>query len=58
MRLDGLIAQVAFSLGGNHGVAFCRCLGLSVSKDTLLRRVQEKSDLLDDEDISVIGIDD
>ncbi|GMA65114.1 hypothetical protein GCM10025859_55540 [Alicyclobacillus fastidiosus] len=52
------MTQIGFSLGGNPGVALCQRLGFSVSKDTLLRRVQEKSVKADDEDISVVGIDD
>ncbi|WAH43113.1 ISL3 family transposase [Alicyclobacillus fastidiosus] len=57
-RLNRIMTQIGFSLGGNPGVALCQRLGFSVSKDTLLRRVQEKSVKADDEDISVVGIDD
>lgn len=58
VRLNHFITQIAFSLGGNPGAAFCERIGLSASKDTLLRRVQDKSETPDDEDVSVIGIDD
>lgn len=56
-RLNELITQIGFSLGGNPGATFCRHLGISVGKDTLLRRVKE-TPILNDRTVEVVGIDD
>ena len=55
-RLNELLTQIGFSLGGNPGAALCQRLGVSVAKDTLLRRV--KAFVPKSEDVEVIGIDD
>lgn len=57
VRLDEMITRIGYFLGGNPGAEFCRRLGITVGKDTVLRRIK-KEPASDDEEVDVVGIDD
>ncbi|MCF8568616.1 ISL3 family transposase [Alicyclobacillus tolerans] len=57
-RLNDVLLGIGYSLGGNPGVRLASLLGISVGKDTLLRKIKSCAVPEPQDSIDVVGIDD